>query len=364
MEMSSYCLKDNFPLHTAYLYLTWRCNLQCKHCWVSAGDAGEHYECNDETFYSFVQQTADMNVKNIRFTGGEPLMRWDRIQNTVDSCKSRGISFEIETNAVSLTNVQARFFKDNDFHVSVSLHGSQASTHDLLTNVPGSFDKAVENIKYLVNELKLYPLVITCVDARNYKSLESRIRFFHSIGVRDIKINPIILSGRAATDTGLFIGLTLEMHREVNIMVNRLCDELNCRIIFEEPMCLLSVSQLTKCSSVCGITRLISLLPDGTLSLCGGGRYDDRLCVEKWDSGKCMATIWEKNEFLSLVRNEALGGVCKNCVHLEQCQGSCRIQSLQYFGRWGMPMPMCHELYEAGRFPSTRLRPIKYQTFA
>ena len=63
-------------IHTLLWSITGKCNLKCKHCYVSSPQ-NVHGELTWEQCEEVVQQLLDANIHMVALTGGEPLVRKD-----------------------------------------------------------------------------------------------------------------------------------------------------------------------------------------------------------------------------------------------------------------------------------------------
>ncbi len=345
------------PLKSVYFYLTWRCNLRCVHCWVEGGE-----QANDEYDFalldSFTEQVKQSEVDFVRFTGGEPLLCWDKLTFVVEKLGD-GMTYSLETNGLLLDQEKIDFIKKHDFQFGISLNGFNAETNDGFMGRPGAFDQAMHAVGLLKENGVALRQVVTCVNNSNIDHLEKRIRFFDSLGFQKIKINPISSIGRAAHMDG---DMGIEDHQNLIALVEKIRPTVACDILLDHPMCLRSFRNFHDCGlSRCGLNNLISLLPDGSLSLCGYGGIDDSVILDKWTEQSDLQQIWQTNELLNRIRSvepSQLQGACKACLHKNLCQGDCKIASYHLYHRWDMPLPLCQEMYEQGRFPKARQIPF------
>ena len=82
-------------------------------------------------------------------SGGEPLYRHDIFQ-LAEYATSRGIRTALATNGTLVTKDVAEKIKNAGIkRVSISLDGSDATTHDTFRGIPGAFDAAVYGMRNL-----------------------------------------------------------------------------------------------------------------------------------------------------------------------------------------------------------------------
>jgi len=172
----------NKPLNkpTSIIFnLTSSCVLRCKHCDIWKNPPTKHLSYQEskvliDKLYSWLGSCY------IFFTGGEPLMNKD-LPKIVGYANRKGILSHINSSAVLINDKVAQKFLDNHlFAISISIDGSTKKSHDYLRGRTGTFDRAVQAIKYL-QELpssqkpKIYINTVMMKD--NIKELESLVKF-------------------------------------------------------------------------------------------------------------------------------------------------------------------------------------------
>lgn len=168
-----------YTLINAVWELTMACNMRCKHCGSSCNDKQSDELTTDEAL-DLCDQLAELGMKEITLSGGEPTLRddWHIIaKRLVDN----GITTSIITNGWILDETMMQNAKDAGIYsVAISIDGFQ-ETHDKIRR-KGSFAKDIESIKKL-NTYGLRPSVITTLHEGNLKELETMYTCFCEIGV-------------------------------------------------------------------------------------------------------------------------------------------------------------------------------------
>mgnify|MGYP000848840763 CR=1 FL=1 len=152
---------------------TEKCNLNCKYC--SYGNLYNDYSKRTnkdmsfdsakviiDYFKEFWDNKANKSINGlifISFYGGEPLINFNFIKNTVDYIKSlnikRQIQFSITTNAI-LINKYIDFLVENNFNILISIDGDKTNnSYRTFSNGKHSFDKLRKNI---INIKEKYPI--------------------------------------------------------------------------------------------------------------------------------------------------------------------------------------------------------------
>jgi radical SAM protein with 4Fe4S-binding SPASM domain len=127
------------------------------------------------------------------------------------------------------------------------------------------------------------------------------------------------------------------------------------------PVALTSVTRIMRTCALqqrCNITSTLGILPDGTISVCGMGRY-----LRDFQFGKLgesnLSEIWLTHPTLQLIRQGIPGrlrGICGRCVARSTCLGCCRLEN-EYTSLETLfdPFPTCAEMEERGLFPKSRM---------
>jgi MoaA/NifB/PqqE/SkfB family radical SAM enzyme len=129
--------------------LTYRCNNNCRHCWlrIAPGSAEQSDELSTEEIKSIVDQARRMGCKSWHISGGEPMLRPD-FAEIFDHITSRSASYSLNTNGTLITPEIAQLLKRKGSKM-VALYGATAPVHDHVTRSPGSFQAAMKGFQLL-----------------------------------------------------------------------------------------------------------------------------------------------------------------------------------------------------------------------
>lgn len=342
-------------LRFLYIYLTWECNLFCKHCWVSAGESYKemHKSIN---YRKIIDQANLLGLEFIKISGGEPLIKEDTVRDIIEYAKQYSIDIFLETNCTLMTDDFASFLKKNNCGVSVSIDGDK----DIHNRMRGS-DKAYElmenGVQILVSN-GLIPNVVHSFIKFNVVSFGAVINFMKKYCLTNLKLNPIMNLGRAEN---LGIGSQALSMSALDLLKikNKYCstrnDNINVQMML--PLCYEGYSMLfkDKVNMInCPYKNIISILPDGTVGLCGeakdikelqyGNIFENDL-IDIWQTGK------ELHYIHSLDNQEKYYGICSRCILFDKCGGGCRVVALKGSNVVNGSNPLCEELYKKGAFP-------------
>lgn len=137
--------RANVPLNLL-LETTYRCNLACRHCYVS--DPGGR-ELSTAEVLGALEQLADAGSLFLTLTGGELLVRkdWYEIFR-----HARELSFVVRlfSNGSLITDpIAERIAALDALEVGVSLYGATEKTHEEVTRVRGSFSATAAGLRAL-----------------------------------------------------------------------------------------------------------------------------------------------------------------------------------------------------------------------
>jgi SynChlorMet cassette radical SAM/SPASM protein ScmF len=359
-------LPEGIPsLNQYYIYMTAGCNLACQHCWLSPvfqtkWSTGGHLEY--ELFKLALEEGIPLGLNSVKLTGGEPLLHPDFLR-FVSLVKDMNLGLTIETNATLMTSEIAWYLRENSTlgHISVSIDGCTAGSHDSFRGVPGSFDKAVAGIRMLA-EVGYQPQVIMSLHAGNVEEIEKLVCLAEEWGAGSVKFNLIQPTGRGEQMTGR--GQVLDIARLLEIgnwVEHNLQKRMKIPLFYSWPMIFYSLDRLMKHGNdSCGIHGILGILSNGSLAMCGIGMEIPELTYGKLGQDK-VADVWKDNQVLKELRRDLpdkLEGACAECLFKHQCLGSCVAENYHQSRRLTAPFWFCQQALEAGLLPIQRTAKI------
>lgn len=131
----------------AYVELTRSCNLRCRHCLNSSGNALDN-QLNYDEFKNMILKFSDAGIQEIRFTGGEPLV-FPKVFDLIKLCTELGIYTSVGTNGTLITKNIAQKLKVAGLKKAiVSIDGTEKK-HDYIRG-EGNYKKAMNGIDNLI----------------------------------------------------------------------------------------------------------------------------------------------------------------------------------------------------------------------
>lgn len=148
-EVNVEASKKNVPL-SVFIELTRNCNLNCYYCYQKFYSPVK--ELSLSKWKKILKELADAGSLYITFSGGEPFLRND-FYEILTCARKQDFAVSIVTNGLAIDSTWIQKLKElGVMDVGVSFHAADVSLHDKLTNVPGSYTKALNAIRMLVSE--------------------------------------------------------------------------------------------------------------------------------------------------------------------------------------------------------------------
>ncbi len=140
--LRSWLCREPRPLAVT-IGVTTRCQLGCLHCSAAGVDPAKPVLTREE-MRRVVDESLDLGVVNITFTGGEPLLRDDLEELVAMVPRDKAVAL-VFTNAVDLDAARARRLKEaGTWALHVSLDSPDPDEHDAMRRRAGTF-KAVRD---------------------------------------------------------------------------------------------------------------------------------------------------------------------------------------------------------------------------
>ena len=290
----------------------------------------------------FCERAFNSEEPCITFYGGEPLLRFDLIKETVKYVKKKyadkKFNFNLTTNAVLLNKEVLDFFIENDFFVTVSLDGPQQinDRYRRFKNGKGTFKRIMRALKFIKDNNKDYyssRINISSVLSPPFDKIDEILDFFST----DITLNDIngeIISNLVDTsDTSFIEDFNLEeSFKEYPGVYNKFIERLK-KAILRNDLASLTIEKkqifsilynlsrrqkrkLYDCVTPLGAChigmRRVFVTTNGDFHICERAGYDYKIgCVKKGFDYERIAYYYRKLD-------EVLED-CKNCWAINLC---------------------------------------------
>ena len=317
--------------------MTRRCVLACRHCRASATDRMCAGELSTAEGGRLIDAVADFATDALLImTGGEPLSRPDTLE-LARRAAGRGLRVALATCGVGLTPDLVGSLKDAGVErISVSLDGSDATSHDEFRGVAGAFNAAVEalrtaqagdlefQVNTTVSKINAPELPRIHALAANLGAAVHDLFFLvptgRGAGLRDYALSP------AEQDQALEWALTASIVSGLRIKVT--CAPQYVRII---------PAHRNGAGCLAG-KGFVFVSHVGTLQPCG---FLDLGCGDLRSADFDFGSLYQNSPVFNRLRDPALlQGGCGSCQWRQEC-GGCRARAFAASGDYLGPDPSC-----------------------
>src|SRR5260221_17883 len=319
------------------LYVTNRCDLRCKHCYMSSGLPLPGGEIG--TFERL--RALDLFAEScpggrVTFTGGEALLSAD-IYELLNHAKSKGLIVELYTNGLSISaSTVDRILGSVDI-LQISLDGATAPHNDFIRG-RGTFRKILRAIRVVDRASGRFPnfrykiaITITPSNSSDLRgNLPRLIRRLNLKGRHQFRIGASSQLGRAARNPHMFSDLAALRRNEADII-----HTLAVRGIYHLPTMVNNVY-----SKTCGMGLTITVGADGAIYPCTitGQPPIGNICDA--DAADVFRRVASYTEATGVDNVEG----CRECAIRYFCKGICRLTNL--FQRGQMSRSACTPEYK------------------
>jgi MoaA/NifB/PqqE/SkfB family radical SAM enzyme len=236
--------------------VTSRCNQECFHCANNDGPSADS-DIDGNVFIRRLEEwtgTKEGSVyalKEVRLTGGEPLVNFQTVLDIVKCCQRLGIRSGINTNGLLFNAEKIRLLKESGLEVvKVSFDAITLTTYNQMRGSLLSLQEFTDIIQALVkNRFKV--ILRYTLSSINLSQLPACYNFAREMGVHKFQVKPLIRAGRAK---GLEANLSPD---EVNRALQELSKTAAGKRIPTEILCWPPAPGLDFSYRVCGSSKKI-----------------------------------------------------------------------------------------------------------
>lgn len=325
-----------------WFHVTNKCNLKCKYCYIHKNEAFIDIELAKNVIKKLIDNCVIRNVRelHVRFSGGEPLLCKEKIQQIIDYVDGISadliIRYGILTNGTLIDYDTFMWLKKNRISVSISLDGV-GDFNDMTrcySDGSGSYIDIIRSIDLLRTEK--YPIgIMTTITKGNLNGLpvltkmlaERHLIFRYSLEKTNKK--------DTFPELCRYVDELIDILNQcLDIMENQI-DEGNvyfqfqfCDIQFKKP-------KVRICNAG---DKSLAVDHNGNLAICGMGLVEP--CGKIGDDDDLYTLVCSKNQELiaSDVNNFE---PCSSCIWKYSCAGGCPLLRNVCYGEYKSQSPYC-----------------------
>lgn len=305
----SQALQDYFEQHptpfSIHFDLTSKCTEKCIHCYVPRN---RDFFIDKAKCFEVMDQAKALGGLSVTLSGGECMLHpdFDEILRYARKCD---FVINILTNLTLCTEARAKLLKEmNVSFVQVSLYSMDPKVHDMITQVPGSFERTKAAIERL-HALNV-PLQISCPTMQgNYKGYQAVLDYAASLRIKGYT-DYIMMARSDHTTDNLANRLTFEQTEEVLRTIAEHDPEYNHMLKDYDDVPLATPEERAE-EPLCGVcVNAICLNADGNYYPCSGFQdYPLGNCYEQ-----TLEEVWTKSPQVLYLRG-LRGKDIPQCIH-------------------------------------------------
>ncbi len=316
--------------------LTKKCNLQCPHCYLSAGRAATVELTTDECL-ALLRQMHLLGTEMLILTGGEPLLRKD-IYQIAQAASRMGIWVVMGTNGVLITErVADKMVECGVRGVGISIDSADPERHNAFRGGRNAWQHSVRALQ-ICRSRGLEVLVQTTVMEENYEEIPALLDFAKAQGAWSFNLYFLVQTGRGKGMTDLSASAT-------DAMLNRLIDLQDAyRPMLVRSKCAPQFKQIAFARGRAGLesggcmaaTEYCRITPEGDVTPCP---YMDVVAGNVLEQS--FSDIWHHSDTFGQLRDlSLLKGRCGACEFKAMC-GGCRCRAYAATGDFLAEDPAC-----------------------
>jgi len=200
--------KSDAPLKAICLHVAHDCNLRCGYCFAGEGEyMGARALMSAETAKRaidfLVEHSRGRRELEVDFFGGEPLMNFDVVKQTVEYARSletahdKNFRFTITTNGVLLNDEITEYINTEMYNVVLSLDGRKPVNDNMRKTLGNGscYDVVVPKFQKLVKAREDAPwksLYLRGTFTRHNLDFTQDVLHMHSLGFDNVSIEPVV----------------------------------------------------------------------------------------------------------------------------------------------------------------------------
>jgi len=247
--------------------VTSRCSQECIHCVNDDhpnADADIDWNALNRRLeeWARTKENSICSIKEVRMTGGEPLVNFEAVLGIAACCRRFGIPSGINTNGLLFDEAKIEALKKSGLEtVKVSFDAITLASSSRIRGALLSLEEFFENIRQLVKSR--FKVILRYTLSRvNQEQLQACYNFAQDLGVSQFQIKPLIRAGRAKN---LDAFLSPE---EVNRTIRRLSQSAAGRGLATEVLCWPRAEGIDFSYKTCGSADKIYISPNLVVMIC------------------------------------------------------------------------------------------------
>ena len=335
------------------LHVAHTCNLNCSYCFASQGRyQGERalmsFEVGKRAMDFLIENSGSRRNLEVDFFGGEPLMAWDTVVQTVEYARSiekqhgKRFRFTITTNGILLDDEKIDYINREMSNCVLSLDGRREVTDRIRKTINGKscFDIIVPKFQKLVQNRGTKDYYVRATFTKYNLDFTDDILAMRDLGFVQLSAEPVVTdpSMPYAINEEDLPRVFSEYDKLCDVMANRTEDKFNFfhfMVDLNAGPC--AIKRLRGCG--CG-NDYVAVEPHGDIYPC-----HQFVGIEQWKMGNLYDGTFNDDikTYFSKVHVYSKEG-CRSCWAKFFCSGGCNANSFIYEGDVKKPYKIACEM--------------------
>ena len=324
------------------IYLTNKCNLQCKYCYLKETHEAKKKYMSVEEFNIIKNQFNNVSIEILGLTGGEPTIQWNTFVKILNSAKGfKAKNMTVATNGLLLNEERLIEIKNLDipnFGFLISLDSLKSpEIHDYMR---GKNHSKVLDIISLIEKHEINYSISTVIHRENFDELEDFIEFSKDLKNKQTwDIPPLILSQMIVSGGGKEL-IKYRLRKKQEKVLDQLIQKNWGNITFDccyAPFVLEEPSNFKELAGCPAGRHEFGIDPFGNLFPCieiSSTDPIDNLFKNSFED------ILQNSELIQKLNNKEFGEPCKSCS-ISICKGGCRIMGKIFYDDFFAGLTFC-----------------------
>ena len=310
--------------------VTDQCNHNCIHCfnyWRTDKQALAN-SClkTEEEYLTIAKRILDQKPVRVIFTGGEPLIAFQRLKPALKLLHENRVNLSFNTNAALLTEEIASFFAEHRIGMFISFPSCKQAEFDRIVDCPGAFDRVGKALELARQHMLFFSfnMVVSRINLGSvYETAQYLKNKFHinrlSVTRVSTPINAIDRFGEyilSPADLADYMHQCVQARRELNVEITAASPITPCSITTQDAFDLFAFAG--GCEA--GKTSYV-ISAAGKVRACARDfeEYGDFM-EEPFNEIWARMASWRDESFIP--------AECADCAHKSRCRGGCRVDGI------------------------------------
>lgn len=345
------------PVKSMCLNVAHDCNLRCEYCFAQTGDFGGERcvmppETGRKAIDFLIEKSAERENLELDFFGGEPLMAWDTVVETVNYARSiekqhnKHFRFTITTNGVLLDDEKIDYINREMSNVVLSLDGRREVTDRIRKTLNGKsvYDVIVPKFQKLVEQRGDKDFYIRATFTKYNLDFTEDVLHLRGLGFEQLSAEPVVTDEKEAyalTEDDL-PRIFEEYDKLCGVMAERQNDKdaekfnfFHFMIDLDQGPC--AIKRLRGCG--CG-NDYVAVDPHGNIFPC-----HQFVGIDEWKMGNLNDGTFNNDIKTYFAKTHLYSKEgCRDCWAKFYCSGGCNANSFIYEGDCRKPHKLSCEL--------------------